>query len=180
MIPRKLNRLLSAIMVLILTMTTNVYAEPQQRQETIPYGPKLVNLKGKEDLLRILKQLKATRASLINININESTTDQELKEINNQLEIYLIQFDIIKNNLERHESAYKESIPDRLMVERLYLVISSFTISILSQQELIKALRDDRVNAQKLIYSTYLIPVYYFLTLGDQVIAYVETYITMS
>lgn len=177
--PKKLSRSIAAIILIMLTVSSTVYAEPQ-RQETIPYGPRILNLKGKDEILRNLQQVKVTRTSLININITERTTDEELDDINRQLELYLSQLYVVRNNLEKLRVAYKDSIPDVLFIERIYFIANCFIISITSQQDLVEALRIDKANAVRLIYSYYLIPVYYYMTLGDQVIAYIERYIVIA
>lgn len=179
MIPKRLSRLISSILVTMLTITSTVYAEPQ-RQEIVPYGPKVESLKGREEILRIFRQLKAVRASLINIKITEKTTDEELDAINAQLEVYLGQFDAIRNNIERYKITYRDSFEDVFFAERLSFIAHSFTLSIIGQQSLIRALKDGKVNAENLVYSSYLIPVYNYLAMGDQIIAYIEVYFVIS
>lgn len=35
---------------------------------------------------------------------------------------------------------------------------------------------ENAINSKNIIYSEYAIPVYYYLTLGDQMIAYIDLY----
>ncbi|WP_415468229.1 hypothetical protein [Clostridium saccharoperbutylacetonicum] len=45
---------------------------------------------------------------------------------------------------------------------------------------MITALENSKAESKELFYSNYLIPVYYYLTLGDQMVAYVDTYFVVS
>lgn len=177
--PRKLSRLISAIIFIMLTITSTVHAEPQ-RQQKMPYGPRIVNLRGKDEVLKFLQQIKVIRGSLINISITERTTNEELDDMNKQLEIYLEQLDVVISNLERYKLTYKNSFEDVFFAERLNFIAHSFRLSIMGQLNLIIALKTDRANALRLFYSHYLIPAYYYLTMGDQIVAYIETYFVIT
>lgn len=179
MIPKKLSRSIAAIILIMLTITSTVYAEPQ-RQQKVPYGPRVVNLRGKDEILRIFQQIKSLRSGLININITESTTEEDLDEIYRQLEIFLAQFDVIKNNIERYKITYRDSFEDIFFAERLNFIIDSFRLSIIGQLNLIRGLKTDRVTAVRLFHSHYLIPTYYYLIVGDHVVAYIETYFVIT
>lgn len=178
MMPRRLGRLISAVILIMLTITSTVYAEPQ-RQQPLAYGPTVEALKGRVEILRIYRELKGIRQSLININITERTTDKELDDINAQLEVYLGQFDAVRNNLERYKITYRDSFEDVFFAERLSFIAHSFSLSIISQRNLIRALKANRVNSENLFYSSYLIPVYNYLSIGDDIIAFIETYLVI-
>lgn len=179
MMSRKVSRIILSFLILMLTMSNIVYAQPT-RQQTIPYGPKVGDLKGREEIIKNLQKLKIVRANLVTINITENTTNEELQSINKDLDYYLEQFNIIRRDLENHKRTYKDSFSDLFFAEQISFVVDSFIISIRQQQILIKSLETDRENAKKLFYSNYLIPVYYYLTLGDQTIAYIENYFLIA
>ncbi|NRT69927.1 hypothetical protein [Clostridium beijerinckii] len=44
---------------------------------------------------------------------------------------------------------------------------------------MIRALQGTEEESKRLFYSSYLIPVYYYLTLGDQMTAYIDNYFTL-
>lgn len=179
MIQKRFIRLIAVIIFIMITITSTAYAEPQ-RQQIVSYGPKVTDLKGKEEILRIYRQLKAVRASLINIKITESTTEEELEAINAQLEVYLGQFDGIRSNIERYKITYRNSPEDVFFAERLSFIAHSFSLSVMGQQNLIRALKSNRVNSENLFYSSYLLPIYNYLAVGDQIIAYIEVYFIIS
>jgi len=177
--PRKVRRLILLVIVITLAMTNIVYAQPTVNQN-IPYGPKVEELKGKEDIVKNLQQIKIIRTNLTIMNITENSTTEQLKSIDKELDYYIEQFNTVKRNLENHKLTNKDSFPDIFFSEQILFVADSFIISIRQQQNLVRALETNKVDAKKLFYSNYLIPVYYYLTLGDQMISYVETYFVLS
>lgn len=75
-------------------MTTIPYAQPIE--PPAPYGPKVEDLKGKEDLVKSLREIETLRKNLSVINISGDSTPEELNETNKDLEFYIQQFDTIK------------------------------------------------------------------------------------
>jgi len=176
---RKISRLIIFLILITLTMTSVAYAQPTTRQNT-PYGLKIEDLKGKQDIIQNLQQMKKLRANLLVIDISENSTAEQLRNTDKTLENYIEQFNGIRKNLENHRNLYKDSFPDVFFAEQISFIADSFIISMRQQQNLIRALEDNRVEAKKLFYSNYLIPIYYYLTLGDQMISYIETYFVVS
>jgi len=176
---RKVSRLILLVIIITLTMTNIAYAQPTPNQN-IPYGPKVEELKGKEDIVKNLQEMKRIRANLTVMNITENSTNEQLKSIDKDLDYYIEQFNTVRKNLENHKILYKDSFPDIFFSEEILFVADSFIISIRQQQYLIRSLEANKADAKKLFYSNYLIPVYYYLTLGDQMISYIETYFVLS
>lgn len=176
---RKVGRLIIFMILIILTITNIAYAQSTINQEA-PYGPKVEELKGKEEIVKNFQDIKRIRANLSVININANLTPEELKAVDKDLENYIQQFNVIRKNLDNHKITYKDSFADVFFAEQISFVAESFIISLRQQQNLVRALEDNRADAKKLFHSTYLIPVYYYLTLGDQMIAYIDTYFVVS
>ncbi|WP_271808768.1 hypothetical protein [Clostridium beijerinckii] len=63
--------------------------------------------------------------------------------------------------------------------EQISFIAQSFIISLRHQQNLIRALQGNEEEAKRLFYSSYLIPAYYYLTLGDEMTAYIDNYFTL-
>lgn len=175
---RKMKRLVALVIIIILTSTNISYAQPTN--PTAPYGLEIQNLKNKEGILKGLEDIKRIRGNLTVININENSTIEELKEVDKDIDFYIQQLETIKKNLESHKLSYKDSFPDVFFSEQILLIANSFIISLRQQQNLIRSLETNKAEARKLFYSSYLIPVYYYLTLGDQMVAYIDTYFTIS
>lgn len=177
---RKISCLILSAILIIFTINNVAYAQPATI-EKVHYGPKIEDLKGKEEIIKNYQEMKRIRANLISISITENSTDEQLQATNKDLSFYLDQFNVLKRKLETHKILYKDSFSDLFLAEQLSLVIDSFILSIRQQQNLIKALQSEKKeDSQKLFYSNYLIPVYYYLTLGDQTIAYIEVYLVIT
>lgn len=164
---------------MMLAMNNIVYAKSIS-VETMPYGPKVQDLKGKDEIIKNLENIKRIRANLIVVDIKESSTNEELQALNKNLESYLNEINKSKRNLEQHKITYKDSFPDLFFAEEVSFIAESYIISIRQQQNLIRQLQLNQEEAKKLFYSGYLIPVYYYLTLGDQMVTYIETYFVIS
>ncbi|WP_291651110.1 hypothetical protein [Clostridium sp.] len=178
---KKIGRIIIYAIILTLTMSNIAYAQPPEQIAPIaPYGPKVEDLKNKEELVRSLREIETIRKNLSAININADSTPEDLKSINQDLEYYIQQFETIEKNLQNHKVSYKDSFSDVFFSEQILFVAGSFVISIRQQQNLIRELESNREEAKKLFYSSYLIPVYYYLTLGDNMIAYIETYFRIT
>ncbi|RII34753.1 hypothetical protein D2A34_05930 [Clostridium chromiireducens] len=176
---RKIRRVIMFVILITLTLTNIAYAQPTTRQNS-PYGPKVEDLKGKENIIQNLEQIKKIRSNLTIINISGNSSDEQLKNTDKDLENFIQQLNIVRRNLENHKNTYKDSFPDIFFSEQISFVADSYIISIRLQQNLIRAFESNNAEAKKLFYSNYLIPVYYYLTLGDQMVAYIDTYFVLS
>lgn len=176
---RKISCLLLSVIFMMLAMNNIVYAKSIS-VETMPYGPKIEDLKGKDEIIKNLENIKRIRANLIVVAIKESSTNEELQGLNKDLESYLNEINKSKRNLEQHKITYKDSFPDVFFAEEVSFIAESYIISIRQQQNLIRQLQLNQEEAKKLFYSGYLVPVYYYLTLGDQMVNYIETYFVIS
>lgn len=175
---RKIRRLLALVIIIMLTSTNISYAQPTD--QSAPYGPKVEELQNKEDLLKNLEDIKRIRGNLTVININENSTTEELKEIDKDIDFYIQQLETIQKNLDNHKLSYKDSFPDLFFSEQIVFIVDSYIISLRQQQNLIRALENNKSEARNLFYSSYLIPVYYYINLADQMIAYIDIYFTVS
>ncbi|MDU8966123.1 MAG: hypothetical protein E7H39_09730 [Clostridium sp.] len=137
-------------------------------------------MKNKEEIVRNLRDIERIRKNLSAVNISADSTPDDLEAINKDLEYYIQQFEVIEKNLQNYKVSYKDSFSDVFFSEQILFVAESFVISIRQQQNLIRELGINREEAKKLFYSSYLIPVYYYLTLGDNMIAYIETYFRIT
>ena len=177
--PRKVSRLILLVILITLTMTNIAYAQPTTNRVS-PYGPKVEDLKNKEDIIKTLQDIKRIRANLTVMNITESSTPEELKSIDKDLEYYIEQFNTIRKNLDNHKLTYKDSFSDVFFSDQILFIADSFIISLRQQQNLVRGLEKNKDEAKKLFYSSYLIPVYYYFTLGDNMTSYIETYFVLS
>lgn len=167
-------------LILIIFCSNNIVYGDTQFIDTTPYGPKVEDLKGKEIIKRNLNDIRKIRGNLLVINISETSTKEELEIIYRDLDSYSQQINGYKRNLEKHQMEYKDSFADVFFASEISLIADCYMISIRTQQNLIRQLLADNPEAKKLFYSGYLVPVYYYLTLGDQMAAYIETYFVIT
>lgn len=170
----------SIIFILVITLSTSsiAYAQPQNTSQ--PYGPKISDLQNKAEIVSSFEQIKSIRANLSIINVKTNTSDQELKTIYTNLDRYIEQLRIIRATLVRHSDTYKNSISDVFFAEQMVAISDCYIISLKHQQLLIRSIENKVEETSTLFYSTYMIPIYYYLTQGDQLVAYTQTYIVIS
>jgi ribosomal protein L10 len=175
---KKIIRLLIFVILITVSMSITAYAQPPAKP--LPYGPKISDLQNKEDILSSLEQIKTIRANLIVVDIKSNTPAEELKTIDANLQRYIDQLRIIRGNLVNHADKYANSISDVFFAEQIVIIANSYIVSLKHQQLLIRSLQNNVAEASTLFYSTYMIPIYYYLTLGDEQIAYTQTYYVVS
>ena len=150
---KRIERLIIFCMLITITIPNIAYAKTNMRYEqektniVEPYGPKIEDLKS-----------------------------NELKDVYNRLDFYIQEFIEIKKNLDNNIKTYTNSFSDKFFSEQVLFIAESYIVSLRQQQNLIIALQEKKVDAKKLVYSSYLIPIYHYITLGDQMTAYVDTY----
>ena len=172
---KRIERLIIFCMLITITIPNIAYAKTNMRYEqektniVEPYGPKIEDLKSKDVIINNLQEIKRIRGNLTAVNISESSTPNELKDVYNRLDFYIQEFIEIKKNLDNNIKTYTNS-------ELVLFIAESYIVSLRQQQNLIIALQEKKVDAKKLVYSSYLIPIYHYITLGDQMTAYVDTY----
>jgi hypothetical protein len=176
--PRKVIRLIIFVILITVFMSNIAYAQTSIKPQS--YGPKITDLQNKEDIINSLEQIRAIRANLIIIDVKANTPPEQLKNIDADLQRYIDQLRIIRGNLVNHADKYANSISDVFFAEQIVIIANCYIVSLKHQQLLIRSLGSDDQEASTLFYSTYMIPIYYYITLGDEQVAYTQTYITIS
>lgn len=183
---KRVERVIIFFILIMMTMTnisyahTNISYEQAKTSTMQPYGPKVEDLKSKDVIVKNLQDIKRIRGNLTSVNITENSTPESLKDTYKFLDYYMQEFNEIKKSLDTNITAHKDSFSDVFFSEQILFIAESYIISLRQQQNLINALQEQRVEAKKLFYSSYLIPIYYYLTLGDQMTAYIDTYFVVS
>lgn len=179
---KKIFLFILSLIFAIPLMSNIVYCEKNNiNVESKTYhGPIIENLKGKKELFDNLENLKRIRNNLCSIRICGDVSKKQLESINNDLDFYLTQLNTVKSDLEKHKNIYKDSFSDVYFAEQVIFITDSYILSIRQQQNLITQLNTNNIDAKKMFHSDYLIPIYYYLTLGDEIIAYIEKYAIIS
>lgn len=91
---KKIGRFIISVIILTFTITNIPYAQPIE--PPAPYGPKVEDLKNKEELVRNLRDIERIRKNLSAVNISADSTPDDLEAINKDLEYYIQQFEVIE------------------------------------------------------------------------------------
>ena len=172
---KTLNLFIMIILVGALLSPHIAYAQQDITGFSI-IGPKIKNLQGKDELMKSYNDLKRIRKNLGTISITSNSTGEELLQINKTLDFYIQELDNVNKNLNTHKVNYKDSFDDMYTADMIKLILNSYLLSIRNQQVLMREMDENAINSKNIIYSEYAIPVYYYLTLGDQMIAYIDLY----
>lgn len=176
MIKKALSLILS-ILLILFTITNITYAIPIETNP-IPLGPNVKDLQDSQTITGYFQDVKRLRANLITININSNSTTDELSNTSRSLDMYIESFNHIKNSLDSYSLQYKDSFSSVSLSNQISFICTTYIMSLTEQKNLINALQTNQDYSENLFYSTHLIPVYYFLTLGDQMLTYIDTYYT--
>ena len=141
--------------------------------------PKVENLKGKEQLIKSLDEIKRVRWNMGTINIKADLSDEGLDKVSKYIKKYLVEFESIRNNLEDYKFRYRDSLADLNFSEQIQFIVDSYMLSLRQQQNLVLQLRKNNPDAKKLFESDYLTTAYFYLTLGDQMYSYTTEYISI-
>lgn len=176
--PRKVTRLIIVLIFITISMSNIAYAQaPSQSQ---PFGPRISDLQNKEDIINSFNQIKTIRANLTIIDVKATTPVEELRAIDVSLQRYIEQLRSIRANLVKHADTYGNSISDVFFAEQIVAITDCYIISLKHQQLLLRSIENNVGEASTLFYSTYMIPIYYYITQGDQLVAYTQTFLVIS
>jgi hypothetical protein len=168
------------LLTIIITLTISNIAYAQAPTQSVPIGPRVEDLKNKEEIINSLEQIRAIREDLTVIDIREDSTSDELSSTYSNIQTYLQQFREIESRLEQHKATYADSIPDLYFSELIISIADNYIISLKAQQILIRALQSNVDEAKKLFYSNYMARSYYYITSGDNTVANISTYFTVT
>lgn len=170
---KKRRILITTLLLLsIIINVPTVFAE--QSELVVP--PMLEDMKGKSELVGYFNNIKEIRPNINTIDINAFTAKDNSKELEKQIKFYIAQLSEIEAQISNFKNRYSNSEPDLLFAQQLNIIIDTYKMSLDRQISLLNALVNNDPDAATLFYSGYLTPVYYYLTLGDQMIAYITVY----
>lgn len=168
--------MIKKLMIIILVSIFMVPFSSEIVHAQARYYPEMEKLQGKEQLMKELNELKRIRENMSTINITADLNTEHLNRTNQYIDTYLIQLNSVRRDLENHRNIYKDSFSDLFFSEQIQFIADSYIISLRQQQNLIKQLYKNNAEAKRLFESDYLTPAYYYITLGDQMYAYIVDY----
>ena len=166
--------ILITLLLISFIVTNNSISFAQESTSSVPVI--LQNLKGKDELKGYIDRIESVRSNINTININSSTTKEDVPEIKKQINFYLSELSSINNSVKSFETKYSNSKPDLIFANQIKILIEIYQMSLNQQLSLLDAITENSSEATKFFYSNYLAYIYYYLSLGDQMIAYVNTF----
>lgn len=166
------------ITLIILGMSAPVIGFAQETNLTtnayIP--PTLQNLKAKDQFIRNFNEIKRIRNNMYSLNVNSTTAKQNANNLRKEINFYINEFKSVERNLQDIKIQNADSKADVVFAEQLIFTIFSYKLSLEEQLILVDLLVNDDKQGSNLFFSDYLSHIYYYLTLGDQMVSYVDLY----
>lgn len=166
--------ILMTLLLISLFITNSSINFAQESTSSVP--TMLQNLKGKDDLKGYINEIESVRSNINTINITSSATKEEAAEIKKQITYYLSQLSSINTSVKNFETRYSDSQPDLLFANQIKILIEVYEMSLNQQLSLLDAVIENSFESSKLFYSDYLVYIYYYLNLGDQMLSYINTF----
>ncbi|WP_042274668.1 hypothetical protein [Faecalimicrobium dakarense] len=170
----KKRRILITVMLLLSIMINVPTSFAQQSNYAIP--PMLQNIKGKNELVSIFNEIKAVRENISTIDINALTIKDKSNDLKKQINFYITQLTDIETKISSFNRKYSDSEPDLLFSQQLSIIAETYKMTLAQQLALIDSLLRNDPEASTLFHSNYLTYIYYYLSLGDQMLAYIDVY----
>ena len=169
--------ILMTLLLISLIVTNSSISFAQESTSSIPVI--LQNIKGKNELKGYINEIESIRSNMSTININSSTTKENANEIKKQITLYLYELSSINNSIKNFEVKYSDSQPDLIFANQIKILIEVYQMSLNQQLSLLDAIIENSFESSRLFYSDYLAYIYYYLSLGDQMISYVNTFYSL-
>ncbi|MGL5313915.1 MAG: hypothetical protein ACRC92_11775 [Peptostreptococcaceae bacterium] len=167
---------MSLMFILTLAHATNINALTKET-----YAPdSLKGIKAFNEYKVLFENLKRVRENMNTINISESTVELKAGELLRQINFYSNELSSIRNRLESNKVQYRNSPADVFLASRIDIVVYSYEITLQQQESLIIAVGKGDIDIDKVFLSEYINNIYYYLSLGDNMIAYLDSLYSFS
>lgn len=175
---KKVKILFIMFLMFILTFAHTANIDALQKHTYTPYSLKGVQaLKDYKDLFNDLKRI---RENMNTINISESTVELKAGELIRQINFYSNQIKSIRNNLENHKVIYQKSQVDVILASKIDIIAYLYEISLQLQENLISEVGKGNSNLDTIFLSESLSNIYYYLSLGDSHMSYLDSKYNLS
>ncbi|MEG2984433.1 MAG: hypothetical protein RR835_07020 [Peptostreptococcaceae bacterium] len=132
-------------------------------------------LKGKEDLVKYFNDIKRIRNNINTISINSETAKDKLSSIQKQINAYSSELKSILNSISKHKIVYKNSLADIFIANQLEIIAFILDTSLQQQLLLLKTVISGDIGSTDLFFSEYLVSIYYYITVADEMIHHMES-----
>lgn len=185
-----MKKIFAIIMAITLIITSTSYisyanenTDTKDTTETRkPEDPffDLTDLKGRKELCGYMKDLKRIRNNINTINIQSHTSKEELEADAKLFGMYLNEMNELRKKLQDYEKNYSNSQTDIFAAEFLSFALETYVIGSKLSQSLMKELIEGNEDAKNIFYSQHANTIYYYFSLGDNQIAYLEVYFNLK
>lgn len=166
--------ILMTLLLISFIITNSSISFAQESTSSVPII--LQNIKGKDELKGYINKIESIRKNMNTINISSSTTKENVPEIKKQITFYLSELSSINDSLQNFEKRYSDSQPDLIFANQIKILIEVYQMSLNQQLSLLDGIIDNSFESSRLFYSDYLAYIYYYLSLGDEMISYVNEF----
>ena len=166
--------ILMTLLLISLFVANSSINFAQESTSSVP--AMLQNIKGKEELKGYINKIESVRSNINTINITSSITKEDAAKTKKQIKYYLSELSSINTSLKSFETRYSDSQPDLLFANQIKILTEVYEMSLNQQLSLLDAVLENSFESSKLFYSDYLVYIYYYLNLGDQMLSYINTF----
>lgn len=166
--------ILITLLLISFIMTSSYTSFAEQSELSVP--KMLQNIKGKDELVGYLDKIESLRSNIRALDISPTTAKENFNKIKTQISLYLSEVSSLENSIEDFKKRYSNSESDLLFAEQINILLSAYEMSLKQQLALLNALANNEFEASKLVHSDYLVHIYYYLNLGDQMLSYINTF----
>lgn len=170
---RVISIFISACMLLTITSST-IYGIDKSYEASSAPSQLSKEIKGKEELLKHFNDIKRIRNNMYTISINAETAKEKQDSIQKQISSYSSELKTILNRLSRFKIQYKDSPADLFAASQLELIAFILDTSLSQQSILVDRLA--KGEATDLFFSDYLVSIYYYLNVADEMIGYIQRF----
>ncbi|MGL4878736.1 hypothetical protein [Paraclostridium dentum] len=182
----KKNNITKALIILLICVIPQfTYAhEFNSKELNVSYNhstpPSLKDMKAKEQFIDVFNEIKRIRANLYVQKINSLTAKEKYASFQRDINYYIGELNKIIRDLDDIKRQYPNSKSDQIFAKQLQFVVESIKLSLDEIIILLDAIKNDDFEGNDLFYSDYLAHIYFYLTLADQMIAYVDNYYSLN
>lgn len=177
---KKLVYKLALIIILLCIIPKFSYANEISQEYNLYIPPTLKNLQGKKEYTEKLKEIKNIRSNLSVMNVNALTAKENYDKLQKDIVFYISELDSVDRELNSIKKQYSSSKPDQVFGTQLQFTVQSIKLSLDEILILLDSIKANEPQGSDLFYSDYLVHIYFYLTLADQMIAYVDNYYNLS
>ncbi|GAA0704544.1 hypothetical protein GCM10008904_11920 [Paraclostridium ghonii] len=168
---RVISIFICAFMLLTIASST-IYGIDKSYEASSAPSQISKELKGKEELLKYFNEIKRIRNNMYTISINAETAKEKQEVIQKQILSYSSELKTISNRLARFKIEYKDSPADLFAANQIEIIAFILDSSLLQQSILVDRLV--KGEATDLFFSDYLVSIYYYLNIADEMIGYIQ------